>query len=125
MLLLDDSVRASRDPLISTGTCLFQALKTTNLYLKFPYSIQRNTNLYFIKQIYLNLTKLTLFMKIFIEKENLNKELKFNGTVEELLSKLKINLTSVMVVRNNELVTEDEKLSDSDQIKILSVVSGG
>lgn len=64
-------------------------------------------------------------MKIFVEKQNKELEHRFNGTALELLSILGINPEAVLVVKNNELVTMDESLSDSDRIKILSVISGG
>ena len=63
-------------------------------------------------------------MKIYIEKTNEYKELEAS-TVKEVLTKLKINSTTVIVTKNNELVTEDEKLNNKDEIKILSVISGG
>ena len=64
-------------------------------------------------------------MHVFIEKENKKLSLKFSSTVKVLLKKLKINPESVIVSRNNELVTEEVVLKDSDTIKIMSVVSGG
>ena len=64
-------------------------------------------------------------MELFIEKDNVRKDLRFSGTVSKLLAKLKLNPESVVVVKNNEIVTEDEKLSDSDSVELLSVVSGG
>ena len=64
-------------------------------------------------------------MKIFIERENSKKNLKFNGTVSKLLKQLKLNPSAVLVARNNILITEDDALSDKDNIKILSVISGG
>lgn len=63
-------------------------------------------------------------MKVYIEKTNENKEIEAT-TVKELLSKLKINPTTVIVTKNNELVTEEEKISNKDEIKLLSVISGG
>lgn len=63
-------------------------------------------------------------MKVFIEKENKTKDIKAK-TVKEVLEKLKINSESVLTVVNDELVTEDKKLNDQDNIKILEVVSGG
>lgn len=63
-------------------------------------------------------------MKVFIEKTNETKEIEAK-TVKELLLKLKINLTTVIVTKNNELVTEDQNLSSKDEVKILSVISGG
>jgi sulfur carrier protein ThiS len=42
-----------------------------------------------------------------------------------LLNKLKINPVTVIVSRNNELILGDEKLKNDDEIRILSVISGG
>lgn len=64
-------------------------------------------------------------MDIFIEKTKEEKKLEFSGTAKELLVKLELNPEAVLVARNGALVTLDEKLSDSDEIKILSVISGG
>jgi len=63
-------------------------------------------------------------MKAYIEKENktVNIECK---TVGEMLNKLKINPTTVLVVVNNVLVSEDTQLTNKDDVKIISVVSGG
>ena len=64
---------------------------------------------------------------VFIDKENKNTslELESNSTVSDLLKKLNINPATVIVSRNNELIMEDEKLDNNDDIKILSVISGG
>ena len=64
---------------------------------------------------------------IFIDKENKTKavELTNNSKVADLLNELKINPVTVIVSRNSELILEDEKLNDNDEIKILSVISGG
>lgn len=72
--------------------------------------------------------KNTLFyrsMKVFIERTRENKELKFSGKVKDLLRSMKINQDGVLVVRNGELITEEDKLENSDKVKILSVISGG
>ena len=63
----------------------------------------------------------------FIDRENKNAELELenNSQVIDLLKKLNINPVTVIVSRNNELVLEDEKLKNNDEIKILSVISGG
>jgi thiamine biosynthesis protein ThiS len=66
-----------------------------------------------------------LRMKVFIENQNKTKSLKFTGNILQLLKKLKINPEEVVVACNNNIVTNDYELSDSDDIKILSVVSGG
>ena len=64
-------------------------------------------------------------MEIFIERENTRKKLKFSGKVSILLQKLKINPAAVLVSKNNALVTEGDELNDKDEVKILSVISGG
>lgn len=63
-------------------------------------------------------------MKVFIEKDNKTKEIRAK-TVGELLEKLRINPVTVLTVVNDELVTEDKKLSDKDEVKVLTVISGG
>ena len=64
-------------------------------------------------------------MKVFIEKDN--KEIQFDRscTGKELLQELGINPTTVLLIRNDEAVLSDEPLSETDEIKILSVISGG
>lgn len=64
-------------------------------------------------------------MKIFIEKENKLLELKETCTGKKLLEKLNINPATVILVKNEEVVLEDELLEKNDDIKILSVISGG
>ncbi|MBI2005466.1 MAG: MoaD/ThiS family protein [Candidatus Aenigmarchaeota archaeon] len=66
-------------------------------------------------------------VKIFVDRENRNKAIEFdnNATVSNLLKKLDINPVTVIVSRNNELILEDEKLKNNDEIRILSVISGG
>jgi len=64
-------------------------------------------------------------MKIFIERDNKRVRMKFAGRASDLLKKIKINKETVLIIKNNELVDYDEMLSDNDDIKILSVVSGG
>lgn len=63
-------------------------------------------------------------MKVYIEREDREREVKAK-TVKELLKKLNINPITVIVAKNNELVTDDEKLSERDEVKIMSVISGG
>ena len=66
-------------------------------------------------------------VNIFIDRENKNIKLVLisNSLVMDLLKELKINPVTVIVSRSNELILEDEKLKDKDEIKILSVISGG
>jgi len=64
-------------------------------------------------------------MNVLIEKTGKCIKIKFKGDVGLLLSRLKINPETVIVIRNNELVTEKDALNDKDKIKIMSVISGG
>ena len=64
-------------------------------------------------------------MDVFIERANKKLTLTYQGKVQGLLEHLKLNPDTVLVVRNNELITEREKLKNSDSIKILSDISGG
>ncbi len=64
-------------------------------------------------------------MRVFIEKENKQVNIKFKGTAKQLLKKLSINQGTVIIAKNNEIVTEEVQLKDTDDLKILSVISGG
>ncbi|RJQ17982.1 thiamine biosynthesis protein ThiS [Candidatus Woesearchaeota archaeon] len=64
-------------------------------------------------------------MKLFIERENKHNEMDFKGSVKELLQKLEINPETVLVVKNDALVQEDEALQNTDVVKLISVISGG
>ena len=63
-------------------------------------------------------------IKVYVDKgkkvENINVE-----TIPEIFKKLNLSTDSFIIIRNNELITEDASLKDGDSIKLLSVVSGG
>ena len=61
---------------------------------------------------------------VFIEKDDRNTKVEAE-TVKDLLEKLNINSETVLVTRNDELILLDEKLNKKDEIKLLSVISGG
>jgi len=63
-------------------------------------------------------------VKVFIEREN--RTLNINAsTAKEVLTKLNINRETVLLARNNELILQETKLDDNDELKLLSVISGG
>ena len=66
-------------------------------------------------------------LKVFYDKENSEKtmELGNNTTVKDLLKKMNINPVTVIVSKNNDIILEDEELNEKDDIKIISVISGG
>ena len=49
----------------------------------------------------------------------------FAGSVHDLLVHLAINPETVLVVRNGELLQLDDVVATTDNLEILSVVSGG
>jgi sulfur carrier protein ThiS len=63
-------------------------------------------------------------IRVYVERNNIKKVLNVNS-IKEAAEKLNINLEEVIVVKNNELVTEDAKIKNNDEIKFLSVISGG
>jgi sulfur carrier protein ThiS len=66
-------------------------------------------------------------VKILFEKEKSHRtvDVRREQTIEFLLKKLKINPQTVIVVKNGEVVTEQDTLQDKDSLKILSVKLGG
>ena len=64
-------------------------------------------------------------MKVIIERDNEEKELAFAGEAKKLLKQLELNKETVLIVRNGTLVTEDEILENTDEVTLLSIISGG
>ncbi|HMU31032.1 MAG: MoaD/ThiS family protein [Nitrospira sp.] len=52
-------------------------------------------------------------------------EIKGPKRTKELLRELNLVMEAHLVIRGDELVTEDEMLADADQIEIRPVISGG
>jgi len=67
-----------------------------------------------------------MHLEIFNEREGSTILIEFAGSkVKDLLDHLKLNPEAFLVVRNNEVVTEEEILQDQDKVELLSVISGG
>jgi sulfur carrier protein len=64
-------------------------------------------------------------MDAYIEKDKKDISLAYKGKVSLLLKKLQINPETVIVVRDDELLTDDDLVKDKDKLKIMSVISGG
>lgn len=62
-------------------------------------------------------------MKLIVKDKK--KEIKFSGTVAQLLNKLKINDQLVIVKINERIVTELDSISDKDKVEVTQVVFGG
>tara|TARA_Y100000310_G_scaffold315493_1_gene366106 strand:- start:2225 stop:2422 length:198 start_codon:yes stop_codon:yes gene_type:complete len=63
-------------------------------------------------------------IKVYNERENKFIEMEANS-IQEIVKQLNINLEEVIITKNNELTTENTKLNNGDEIKFLSVISGG
>ncbi len=63
-------------------------------------------------------------INVYIDRNNGN-EIVEASSIKEIANKLNINLEEFIIVRDNELITENTKLKDKDKIKFLSVISGG
>lgn len=66
-------------------------------------------------------------MKIYIERENNTKEVSLKKPTElnKILKSMDIPLESVILIKNGDICLEDEIVEDKDEVKLLSVVSGG
>jgi sulfur carrier protein len=52
-------------------------------------------------------------------------EVKAGMTARDALKKIDILPNSVLITRNEELITDDEILRDGDVIRLIAVISGG
>lgn len=67
-----------------------------------------------------------MYIEIHNEREHTTIKVEFARTkVKDLLSQLKLNPESFLVVRNSEVITEEDILQEGDKIELLSVISGG
>lgn len=64
---------------------------------------------------------------VLVRLRNPSRELNVPGPVRVsvLLQRLELNRESVLVIRNDTLVAGDTTLSDSDEVEIRPVISGG
>ncbi len=46
-------------------------------------------------------------------------------TVRELLKKLNLSPESTLVLRGEEVLTEEDRLHEEDEVRIISAISGG
>jgi len=60
-------------------------------------------------------------IKVFLDKESKNLEIPKDQNIESLLKKLGINPQTVIVMKNGEVVSEQEILEGNDILKIIKV----
>ena len=63
-------------------------------------------------------------VNVFIERENKNVNVKAK-TAKQIMKILNINPETVLIVKNNELILAEDLLKDDDELRLLSVISGG
>ncbi len=66
-------------------------------------------------------------MKVYIEKDDKTLDIKLDKpmVLKELLKELDTSVESVIVQKNGSICLEDATVNDTDELRILSVVSGG
>jgi sulfur carrier protein len=64
-------------------------------------------------------------VKVLLRNPRRELEIDAPRTVEQLLTRLDVVPETVLVIRNDTLVTRDERLSEDDVVEIRPVVSGG
>jgi sulfur carrier protein len=64
-------------------------------------------------------------MKVVLRNPRRELDVPAPRTVAQLLTRLEVVPESVLVIRNDTLVTGDERLEDDDVVEIRPVVSGG
>ena len=63
-------------------------------------------------------------VKVFLEREKKKVNIKAKD-IDEIIKKLNINKEEVIIVKNDELTPRNEELKEKDEVKFLSVISGG
>ena len=66
-----------------------------------------------------------LVMKVRLRNPDREVELAGSRTVRALLMELGVDPDTVLVIRDRELVTREERLGDADEIEVRPVISGG
>jgi len=67
-----------------------------------------------------------MYLTVKKEREQTTQKVFFQKkTLGELLNQLNINPETVIAVKNNIVITEDEELKENETIELLSVISGG
>ena len=63
-------------------------------------------------------------VSVFIERKNIKSMVEADN-LTELLKKTEVNPETVLIALNGVLVTKNAIIKDGDEIKLLSVISGG
>ncbi|MBI2672295.1 MoaD/ThiS family protein [Candidatus Woesearchaeota archaeon] len=61
---------------------------------------------------------------VFLERTKETREIEVSK-YEDIFSRLNLNKEAMLIIRNNQLITEKTEIHDNDKITILPVISGG
>jgi len=61
---------------------------------------------------------------VFLERTKETRQIEISS-YEDIFSKLNLNKEAMLLIRNNQLLTEKSEIKDKDKITILPVISGG
>jgi sulfur carrier protein ThiS len=64
-------------------------------------------------------------MKVKLRNPDRDVEVRGGRRVRDVLSDLRLDPDSVLVIRERELLTRDERVGDDDRLEIRPVISGG
>lgn len=64
-------------------------------------------------------------VKVILLRERKIVDISFNGPIRDLLPLVDYSLETAVVLKNGKPVEEEESVGDSDEVKIVPVVSGG
>jgi len=64
-------------------------------------------------------------MRVIVLPDRTEKELSGPMRVDRILSELRMNPETVLVLRSGALLTPDQKVNDDEEIEIWPVISGG
>jgi sulfur carrier protein ThiS len=64
-------------------------------------------------------------MKVKLRNPDRDVEVRGGRRVRDVLSDLRIDPDTVLVIRERELLTRDERVGDDDRLEIRPVISGG
>lgn len=64
-------------------------------------------------------------MDVFIEKENKTVKEDNQGMAKDVLKRLGVNPETVLIVRDGQLITQEDSIEGCEKLELLSVISGG
>jgi|AntRauTorckE6833_2_1112554.scaffolds.fasta_scaffold172309_1 sulfur carrier protein ThiS len=64
-------------------------------------------------------------MQVYIERSDEQHELEFSGSAEALCDHFNVNPQTVLIVKDGQLITEEIEVDGAQEVKLITVVSGG